>query len=270
MKRLSPLLDRVRRHLMWLLTGTLLLVISGCAEKNEQEGDEEAKMASCRISVSQSSLSFASPNDIRTVDLSVTCAHYNPDFLAWSCAVPIGVSVNIAQPTSASTSATVTVDPTALIDSDSSLGYALRVCRITLRIRPGFKERILSEALTISIDLPPVGGTRKETQPAEPRLVAFPMLAQLSRSAGRNETEPRFTYTGPPTKVVQVSVEGTDAAKFTLTGLQPPLPIGRMAMLNPTITFSGADANDHNTYQAHVILKLDNGASCSIPISSYP
>jgi len=269
MNRLRHLLDRLRRHLAWLVPATLLLV-GGCAERNEQDGDDDARLASCSISMSESSLSFASPSDIRTVALSMNCKSFNPEDHLWGCESPAGVLVTIAESTYASTVAIVTVDPTALIVADSSLGYALRVCKIVLQIRSGRRERLLIEPLGIRIDLPQLGGTRRETSPTKPRLQAQPAEIWLFRSKGQKTAAPRFIYNAPRTSVTRISPEGRDAAKFTVSGITPPLTIGQTAVLTLAITFSGVEASDPNTYEAQITMVTANGAKIGFRIYSTP
>lgn len=253
MKTTSPYSFPLRRAALMALP----LLLTSCFEKDK---DEEPTQGNYRVKVTPESGQFAPGIPATfTVQLSVLCEGQN---LPANCGAnqPMWVaeatrrsfSVQIADPTQAITTATVTWHGSPPEEGTSLASDSGTVYFTPSRTPQGLKAG--TDAVLITL---PDSAPEAETESAgTPGISAFPGQAFFGRNAGSQSLN--FIYKGPDTQVTAITISGDP--KFTL-GAAPLISLKSGQSVPVTVNYAGA--SDSNPYTALVTVTTANGATAT-------
>jgi hypothetical protein len=264
-----------------MAVGTVvLLATGGCGLlPNEDEGDlVDPTMAEYRVSILPTAVVLTDHSPDAMVYLNVTCVGMNlPPACAqnapgWSFENPARgiVKVEIDQDDQTSTTAKLSIDPTALAaqGSEAVMNNSPLLGAQSTALVAFFPENVpagLRAAgqrwVIVQFPLPRGPDVRQPAPALQPELKIGPRPLSIQvRGTGQISSEVTIIYKGQPTELVDIALSGADAAKFRL--LRPILPLAtdKLFAVRVPVTFLGlTDANDYKTYSAEITARTQNG-----------
>ena len=283
-------LERSVGSILWLAAVISLILVAGCSQRNEQDGDPDAKLARYAVTINPYAASINPDVNIpitsKEFSLNVNCVgeilppHCDDNIPNWSFKKPPGtdfLKIEIPDANRANAHAEVTLDtkayiaqygqdatdPTSIGEHWFEIGFFPTALPFDVTVS-GNRDVILT-ITRVRQDAAP----RQEQTPEDPNLSAVPEALDLRIGPDPVNTvqSGTLTYSGPATKLLDASITGSGRTKFHLDA--PSIGVAFQAgqsRLPFTIIFSPGKL-DFARYDAALNLKTENGAFVRVELT---